>query len=277
MKKTVKTLICTIISIILLTSSLAHAASYKAVVPTFDVLINGEKFNSDPPVIVIEGRTYLPLRAMGDALGVSVEWNSKLNQVEVSTTKKLANETASAKNAYKDFNDVSDFGVITGISPAAYEREETEYGYVTSYGYEIPTADVSAILTAYFDALTVAGFETYYYNDSLGYETMFLLNSKTGRMINLLLNGNIIIVSIIETTHTPEEWEILDSGAKLPVKNYDAVAAGFKVFVDGEEFISENPVLVVEGRTYLPLRAMGDALGVSVEWNDELGRVEINQ
>lgn len=34
---------------------------------------------------------------------------------------------------------------------------------------------------------------------------------------------------------------------------------GFKVLVNGEEFVSDPPALAVDGRTYLPLRAMGEA------------------
>ena len=61
----------------------AAAVSYTAQPATFKVLVNGKEFNSDPPALVVEGRTYLPLRAMGDALGVPVNWNSELNQAEV--------------------------------------------------------------------------------------------------------------------------------------------------------------------------------------------------
>lgn len=57
--------------------------------------------------------------------------------------------------------------------------------------------------------------------------------------------------------------------------SYVADVAGFKVLVNGEEFVSDPPALVVEGRTYLPLRAMGDALGVPVNWNAELGQAEV--
>lgn len=68
-----------------LASTVALAASYIAEPATFKVMVNGKEFNSDPPVLVVEGRTYLPLRAMGDALGVPVEWNADLNQAEVGT------------------------------------------------------------------------------------------------------------------------------------------------------------------------------------------------
>jgi hypothetical protein len=70
----------------LLASTVAFAASYVAEPATFKVMVNGKEFNSDPPALVVENRTYLPLRAMGDALGVPVEWNAELNQAEVGTT-----------------------------------------------------------------------------------------------------------------------------------------------------------------------------------------------
>ena len=63
-----------------------YAVTYVAQPATFKVMINGKEFVSDPPALVVEGRTYLPLRAMGDALGVPVEWNTELNQAEVGIT-----------------------------------------------------------------------------------------------------------------------------------------------------------------------------------------------
>ena len=49
----------------------------------FDILVNGEEFKSDPPPVVIDGRTFLPLRAMGDALNTRVHWNGEERRVEV--------------------------------------------------------------------------------------------------------------------------------------------------------------------------------------------------
>jgi len=59
------------------------AAPLIAEIARFKILVNGVEFHSDPVPVVIEGRTFLPLRAMGNALGVSVEWNQELGQVEV--------------------------------------------------------------------------------------------------------------------------------------------------------------------------------------------------
>lgn len=64
----------------------AFAVSYVANPVNFKVLVNGEEFVSDPPALEVNGRTYLPLRAMGEALGVPVNWNQELFQAEVGIT-----------------------------------------------------------------------------------------------------------------------------------------------------------------------------------------------
>lgn len=61
------------------------AGSYVANTVDFKVMVNGKEFTSDPPPLEVEGRTYLPLRAIGDALGVPVGWNEELRQAEVGT------------------------------------------------------------------------------------------------------------------------------------------------------------------------------------------------
>lgn len=58
---------------------------------------------------------------------------------------------------------------------------------------------------------------------------------------------------------------------------FQAQKATFDVFVNGEKFESKNPTIVVEGRTYLPLKETGDALGVNVQWNNDLRRVDIEK
>lgn len=155
-----------VISGILATSvcTYAETTSWKADKATFKVMVRGEEFISENPAIVVEGRTYLPLRAMGNALDVNVEWNAELKQAEVAMSEK---------------------------EPASGEVK-------------------------------------------------------------------------------PPVQAVVDT-----VTSWKAEKATFKVMVRGEEFISENPPIVVEGRTYLPLRALGGVLGVDVEWNAELKQAEV--
>lgn len=67
----------------LLTGSMVFAQNYEAILSTFPIFINGVEWKTDKPVVTIDGSTYLPLRALGDSLGIKVEWNSELSRVEV--------------------------------------------------------------------------------------------------------------------------------------------------------------------------------------------------
>ena len=161
MKKIVSGLV---IGGILATCPLAYAetTSWTADMATFKVMVRGTEFISENPAVVVDGRTYLPLRAMGDVLGVSVEWNPDLNQAEVAMAEKAQSTTN----------------------------------------------------------------------------------------------------TVAPTKPTKTSWT--------------AIKAAFKVMVRGTEFVSENPAVVLDGRTYLPLRALGDVLGVSVEWNADLKQAEVD-
>lgn len=76
----------------------AFAVSYVANPVDFKVLVNGKEFVSDPPALEVEGRTYLPLRAMGEALGVPVTWNEELRQAEVGNSYPDANQNQYSRN-----------------------------------------------------------------------------------------------------------------------------------------------------------------------------------
>jgi len=55
---------------------------------------------------VVEGRTYLPLRAMGDALGVPVNWNEELKQAEVGNSSPVAKSDEYSRNNPAPINTV---------------------------------------------------------------------------------------------------------------------------------------------------------------------------
>ena len=74
------------------------AVTYVANTADFKVMVNGEEFTSDPPALVVEGRTYLPLRAMGEALGVPVAWNEELRRAEVGNMAAVAEKNQYSRN-----------------------------------------------------------------------------------------------------------------------------------------------------------------------------------
>ena len=68
---------------IIIAIGVVSAANFQAVTADFPILINGEKWTPDDPAVVINDRTYLPLRALGEALGVPVNSNEQKQQVEI--------------------------------------------------------------------------------------------------------------------------------------------------------------------------------------------------
>lgn len=79
-----KKIICGIVIGMLLVS-VGYAAGYSAQQANFKVFVNGtEKSNwGDVPPLVVNGRTMLPLKAVGEALGVNVRWDGSNNCVIV--------------------------------------------------------------------------------------------------------------------------------------------------------------------------------------------------
>lgn len=63
-----------------------------------------------------------------------------------------------------------------------------------------------------------------------------------------------------------------------PIKEYVLTKIKYPVIVDGLDYKNEElPVLNYEGNTYVPLKALGDLLGVEVKWHEDLRVVEINK
>lgn len=94
---------------VILTGTIAFAAAYTAEPASFKVIVNGDEFTSDPPAMVINGSTYLPLRAMGSALGVPVEWNSELNRAEVGNCAPVAETNQYSRTNPAPLNTVQEY------------------------------------------------------------------------------------------------------------------------------------------------------------------------
>ncbi|MEG2377350.1 MAG: stalk domain-containing protein [Clostridia bacterium] len=63
--------------------TIAFAATFTAKTATFKVTVDDMPFKSKQPVVVINGSTYMPLKAVGEAVGADVSWNAKTKTVEI--------------------------------------------------------------------------------------------------------------------------------------------------------------------------------------------------
>lgn len=83
--------------------------------------VNGVTYSLDTSVQIIEGRTYIPLRFVGESLGADVEWLAKDKSVSIQMKKKIPNEILGYYvdyNSYISFNNNLD--IVTGILPMSY-------------------------------------------------------------------------------------------------------------------------------------------------------------
>ncbi|MBQ7667892.1 MAG: WG repeat-containing protein [Clostridia bacterium] len=149
-----------LVGILAFNTIVSLAATYDAFIANFPIIISGEIWETNKPILLIDNSTYLPLRAIGEVLGVNVNWNEALHRVEIDS---------SSKN-------------------------------------EVRKVEIS--------------------------------------------------------------------NAKIK-SHYEAVDASFPIFIDGEKWATDKPVVVIEGSTYLPLRAIGEVLGININWNAISRTVEI--
>ena len=92
MKKVILGFITGVITALTFTAFATSTELFTAQQATFDIYVKGEKFVSENPPVVIEGRTYLALRDTAEALNIEVYWNGDERKVEIGETKKTVSE-----------------------------------------------------------------------------------------------------------------------------------------------------------------------------------------
>lgn len=85
-KDKLKGFVCGILVCILIFSGVVLADSFRSFIAQeedFPIMVDGNQINLDMPVVTIDDRTYLPLRALSETLGITVGWNGSKKQVEI--------------------------------------------------------------------------------------------------------------------------------------------------------------------------------------------------
>lgn len=72
-----------LIGLLIASGAIFAGNSYTAQTATVKLFVNGQYFQPNPGAMTINGTTYLPLRAVGEALKVKVDFVKAKNQVEI--------------------------------------------------------------------------------------------------------------------------------------------------------------------------------------------------
>jgi len=114
----------------LLTSTIAFANPIQQFIlqkSEYPMLINGNAFKSDSPILNYEGKTYIPLKDVGNLLQCNVKWDSELKRIEIS--KEVNKEVKSDENKYNEnINSNSNHGAGGGgiYSPVNNEKQRIQ-------------------------------------------------------------------------------------------------------------------------------------------------------
>ena len=158
-----------ILGAILFGSLTAFATTnYQAITATFPVLVNGKALTTDKPIVVIEGSTYLPLKAIGEALGVGVNWNKELKQVEIGEATKAEASTSETprQDTPKSFKDSRNIISLSNFSfDYSYGMTKVVYDYKQLEDYSM----LSYTITFYNDK-----------QERIGYGTNMAMNKVAG-------------------------------------------------------------------------------------------------
>ena len=175
-----KKFICGLLAGAILCSGVVFGANYVAENANFKVFVNGQEFKSDQPALAVDGRTYLPLRAMGDAFGIPVNWNEQLGQVELGNTTRVG--------FYKENYCVPDYGYLFGKEAGSTVTDDSGMLISVQIFYDY-TSNLDALdkdIATYKDILLKNGFvlkEDKYYNFDEDTYVEISTKDKSGKML----------------------------------------------------------------------------------------------
>lgn len=200
--------------------------TYEAITASFPILINGEVWESDKPTVVIDGSTYLPLKAIGDVLDVKVKWNSDLRQVEIGEDESISNaETYSRKNpaplGIEQKIKVSDYGdeytanisikeVIRGQKAWNKIEDANSFNSEPKDGYEYILVKVAVDMLEVKDdkAISMGQYQfKCYSSDNVEYDSVSVVEPEPQFGTKLYEGGSTsgyITFSVKETDETPK-------------------------------------------------------------------------
>lgn len=79
--------------------------SYVLNVPNYQIKVDGNVYtNTELPILNMSGRTYIPLKSVGDLLGANIAWNEKDFAVEITKNTPKPTQTSDGLNIVYQYN-----------------------------------------------------------------------------------------------------------------------------------------------------------------------------
>lgn len=232
--------------------------------PPLSMQILGKKMSAASPPIVENNRIFLPIRAVGEALGYKVTWNAKSSTMELKASQHTVKVTVGSKNAY-----VNGKKVTLDAAPIMYkDRSYFPLTFVQEYFNYTTTYDKTAnIITIDKKTAPTGG--------------LYVLGKKVGTDVPIVKN-NIVYIPLrfvgeglgykVSWAAAVKTMDLVSGSSSLKV----TIGYGYGVF-NGKS-VKINPVpIMYNDRTYVPVSFIQDNFGYDVTYDKAENIVRINK
>jgi hypothetical protein len=121
-----------VVGVLLGLSITVFAATYTAKIATFGIFVNGERFEN-AEAVVINSRTYLPVRALSEALGIPINWNEELRRVEIGTVNETKEIVENTVKRFKNGTYLVNEDIESGLYKVILTDTFMKMGYVARH------------------------------------------------------------------------------------------------------------------------------------------------
>ena len=252
----------------------------------YDLKIDGELQEQDENIQFISGRGYLPIFDIFNSIGVETEVNEVNNDAnEIVFRYGDGSEQLVFMERYLSIREwvQNSLGIVDEESIVTYIREK--YDKVLD-GYKEIDGDIYA--------------RVYFIESMLEYEGYYLNIDANAKIVEVLkipkvyIDGNelafekhpitendrtlVPMRAIFEALEAEVTWNN-DTNTAIAVKDGTTISITIDsdvMYKNGEAIQLDAPArLIDDGYTFVPLRAVSEALDCDVQWNEELKRVDI--
>ncbi|MBQ8525416.1 MAG: copper amine oxidase N-terminal domain-containing protein [Clostridia bacterium] len=230
-----KKLLCIFVAVCLAVGSITIASAYGEDRPELGISLSVP----DGWYETTEGDSYYFYHMENDQESIAVEITKNyplysIELVDEASLMKICNDTFSDEKMSKELSDLNGIPVkvVTGSEVAGYEY----YNGIKYFRFE-------KAYTAIADG----------YDDTSLYDTMFI-TVKNGRMYRISYKRDDV------SNHFANVLSLINS-----ISYY---SGEIKIFINGERISPDSAPLIIDSRTVVPIRAIAEKMGYSVQWND---------
>jgi hypothetical protein len=190
------------------------------------VTIDGGTLATDTPAQIVEGRTMVPMRAIFEALGASIEWNSEEKSVKASTEDTVIQMTIGASSFSKNGQSVAldtPAMIIDGRTMVPVRAVSESLGYKVAWDAEtktvIITSDSSSATEADTETTTEGENESYTVNpEDVVYPDWIKAMAKSAKRPSSIPNS-VKSNADLYKLHTTLKYNYLEFILPITVKN----------------------------------------------------------